>query len=822
MPLPKHYDPKTAEPRLQKLWQEKGIHAFSKDLESPVYSIDTPPATVSGKLHLGHVYSYCQPDFIARFRRMRGENVFYPMGYDDNGLPTERLVEKQLGVTAAELGRTAFIAQCLRVSEEAEKEYRALWEQLGISIDWRYTYRTIDRESRRTAQWSFLDLHRKDFVYRKEAPVIFCPECRTTIAQAELDELERPSMFYTLAFRLENGDSLPIATTRPELLPACVAVFVHPEDARFRFLVGGKVRTPFFGQEVPVIADPAVARDKGTGVVMCCTFGDAMDVDWWRDHHLPLRRVIGPDGRMTEQAGVLAGLSIPQARKRMVVLLAENDLLSGEKPIGQTVRIHERCDTPVEILVASQWFIRVLDFRKELLDAAQAITWHPAHMRSRYQEWVENLRWDWCISRQRAFGVPFPLWHCRDCGEVALAAEDKLPLDPAETLPSQLCSCGSESFRPEADVMDTWATSALTPQIAGRFLSEPDLCSRVVPMSLRPQAHDIIRTWAFYTIAKSFLHFGKLPWKEIAISGWGLAPEGTGKISKSRGGGPAAPDQMIEKHSADALRYWASSVGFGKDSIINEEKIQAGRQLATKLWNVARFAEPFLADYRPEGSQPRLLPADRWILSGLQRVIRRATDNLNKYEYAAARAETEDFFWNDLAGNYLEMVKKRLYEKTGERFEAARYALSCCLLTLVKLFAPFIPHVTEEIYQSLFAGRETESIHRQSWPSANPTFENDAAAEAAGRALVEIATAVRRYKSENNLPLGSPVGLLRLSTGESHLRRILEESLVDIISVTRAEKVEIAQVSPPSGAPSDSHERGMVEVRVVYANGLGW
>ncbi|HEV2459392.1 MAG TPA: valine--tRNA ligase, partial [Ktedonobacterales bacterium] len=534
----------------------------------------------------GHVYSYSHTDFLARFWRMNGYDVFYPMGFDDNGLPTEKLVEKWRGITAPQVGRAEFIQQCLEVSEQAEQDYRALWQRLGLSIDWRYTYRTIDEQARRTSQWSFIDLYRKGLAYRQDAPAIWCPECQTAIAQAELTDIERTSTFYTLAFTLADGSTLPIATTRPELLPACVAVFVHPDDARYTGLIGQQVTTPL-GEKVPLLADAKADPAKGTGAVMCCTFGDTTDIEWWREYKLPLKIIIGRDGHLTEAAGPYAGLTAEEARQRIVADLEARGKLLGREQITQTVRAHERDDVPVEYIVTPQWFVRALDYKAELIAAGERIAWHPEHMGARYREWVENLKWDWGVSRQRYFGVPFPLWYCDACGEVLLADESALPVDPTETAPGRACACGSTSFTPERDVMDTWATSSMSPQIVGRFLSEPALYARVFPFALRPQAHEIIRTWAFYTILKSLHHFGALPWTDVAISGWGLAPEGAGKISKSRGGGPIAPMAVMEKYSADAARYWAASTGPGKDSVISEEKMQTGLKLATKLWNVA-------------------------------------------------------------------------------------------------------------------------------------------------------------------------------------------------------------------------------------------
>ncbi len=786
MTLPKQYHPQTAEPKWEAFWQEHGVYHFDPRSDAPVYSIDTPPPTVSGHLHLGHVYSYSHTDFMARFFRMNGYNVFYPMGFDDNGLPTERLVEKWEGIRVAEVGREAFIARCLAVSERAEADYRALWLRLGLSIDWRYSYRTIDDRSRRASQASFLDLYRKGLVYRQEAPAIWCPECHTSIAQAELNDLERESTFHTLAFALENGATLEIATTRPELLPACVAVFVHPDDARFAALVGQRARVPLFGQWVPILADPGADPEKGTGAVMCCTFGDTADVAWWKTHRLPLRVVLDRAGRLTGLAGEFAGLPALEARARIVEALRAAGLHRGARSITQTVRVHERCDTPVEYVVMEQWFARVLDFKAELLAAGAQVKWHPPHMEARFREWVEGLAWDWCLSRQRTFGVTFPVWYCDACGAVMVADEDELPVDPTTRGPARPCACGGTAFTPETDVMDTWATSSLTPQIVGQLLDDPALYAQVFPFSLRPQAHEIIRTWAFYTLVKSWHHFRAIPWRDAAISGWGLAPEGAGKISKSRGGGPMSPQEMLENFGADAVRYWTSSAGFGRDSVIDVQKIEMGAKLVTKLWNVARFAERFLADYALPAEPPALSPADRWILAGAQRLIRRATEAFQAYDYAAAKHETDAFFWRDFADNYLEMAKLRLY--AGD--PAARWTLHAVLLVLLKLFAPFFPHITEEIYQGLFAAEEGAiSIHCSAWPRPDARFD-DAAALVVGDALVEIATTVRRYKSERGLALSAELAELRI-TAEEPLAAPLAAAEEDLRSITRAKTVVV-------------------------------
>ncbi len=809
MSLPKRYQPQSIEPELQARWQQVGTYCFDLQDQTPVFSIDTPPATVSGRLHLGHTFSYSHPDFIARFWRMNGRNVFYPMGFDDNGLPTERLVVKQLGFQPAGIGREAFIESCLQLSQQVEEEYRELWQRLGLSIDWDYTYRTIDDQSRRIAQSSFLNLYQQGLAYRKEAPAIWCPECQTAIAQAELNDIDLPTEFNTLRFDLipsSDDHSIPngaiaISTTRPELLPACVAIFIHPQDDRYTHLINLQARVPLFGQSVPILADPMVDPAKGTGIVMCCTFGDQMDVAWWHQYNLPLVEAIDRRGCMTALAGQFEGLSIQEARSRILATLKDSGFWSEAQPMSHTIRVHERCDTPVEYLSSPQWFIRLLDAKDLLRQAGEGVDWYPAHMRARYTDWVENLSWDWCISRQRFFGVPFPVWYCQDCGEVLLASPEQLPVDPLINLPLIPCpACGCTDSIPDQDVMDTWATSSLTPQIVGHWLSDRQLYDRVFPFSLRAQAHEIIRTWAFYTLVQSTYHFDTLPWQAALISGWGIAAEGQGKISKSRGGGPMSPLDMIAKYSADALRYWAASTGPGKDAIISEEKIQVGMKLVNKIWHVSRFCSQFIQDFSPDAlfSPSAFSPADRWILSRTQNLVRRVSTSFKTYEYAAAKAETETFFWH-FADNYLEMAKQRLYGPDSPTQTAAQFTLYQVLLTLLKLFAPILPHVTEAVYLDLFASDQgNNSIHTSPWPRPQPDFM-DQAAESLGETLVEIATLVRRYKSEHNLSLGTELSSLKLGTDTPNLVAALDSARPDLLSITRAKQLVIEVFpSPPS------------------------
>jgi len=786
MGFPSSYDPSEAEPRHQAAWATAGIYAFDPADPRPIFAVDTPPPTVSGEIHIGHVYSYVQAEAMVRFQRMRGYNVFYPFGFDDNGLPTERYVERSRGIRARDVGRAAFIAACLETSAEVEARFEQFWQRLGMSVDWRQRYSTIDPEARRTAQWSFLDLHARGLIRREQAPNPWCVECETAVAQAEMDDVARQTTFHTLAFGLAGGATLPIATTRPELLPACVAVFVNPDDGRFAGLIGQEAAVPLLGRRVPILADPSVDPAKGSGAVMCCTFGDAADVRWWREHRLPLIPLVTRQGRLGPAGGAYAGMRLREARAAILADLGAAGLLLGEQPAEQTVRVHERCETPLEILETAQWFVRLLDAKEELLAAGRKIHWHPEHMRVRYEHWVQNLSWDWCISRQRAFGVPFPAWHCRACGATILADESQLPVDPLADAPPRACTCGSANLAPDEDVMDTWATSSLSPQIAGRMLAEPELYRRLFPMQLRPQAHDIIRTWSFYTIARAHLHFGAIPWEALMISGHALDASGR-KFSKSKGNAPVTPMPLIERHGADAVRYWACSAGLGADQPLSEERMRQGRRLATKLWNAARFAAPHIAAAGP-GAAPSL-PADRWLLSALQGLIADATARWEAYDYAGALDLTERFFWGTLCDQYLELAKGRLYDGQGPTRDSARATLAIAFEAVLKLLAPVMPHVSEEVFGHLFPG--AGSVHVAAWPAARPELR-DAAAEAAGEALLALAGAVRRYKSGQGMSLGAPLAGLRLACADPGLRAALQASEHDLRSVSRAARVDWA------------------------------
>jgi len=797
--LPKRYKPREAEPKWQQYWEEKGVFKFDRLSDRPIYSIDTPPPTVSGRIHIGHVFSYVQTEVVARFWRMMGYNVYYPFGYDDNGLPSERLVEKERGVKATDVGRERFVEMCLELTKEYEKEFSTFWRTVGLSVDWGQDYSTIDPRSQRISQRSFIDLYKKGRIYRNEAPTLWCPECHTAIAQAEVEDAEHPSVFYDVAFTLGDRE-IVIATTRPELLPACVAMFAHPDDDRYGDLIGQKATVPLFGHEVPILADEKADPEKGTGLVMCCTFGDTTDIAWWQEHGLDTRMVFDDEGHMNALAPGYEGLYMKKARKKIVADLAEAGLLKGEKPITHDVNVHERCGTELEFSVAAQWFIRVLDMKDEIIAAGAKVDWYPDYMEVRFRNWVENLKWDWCISRQRYYGVPFPAWLCESCGEVVLADESQLPVDPLTAKPPvDVCpECGG-ALKPEGDIMDTWMTSSCTPFLnlgwgeddsrVERFKKTGDDSTEYM-MDMRPQAHDIIRTWAFYTVVKGILNEGKVPWRTAMISGHVLQAD-RAKISKSKGDGGHSPSAIIEERSADATRYWACSSRLGTDTAFSYDLFDAGKRLVTKLWNASKFAIMRLEDFDPDAER-ELTVIDRWLLAKLAGAADRATRSFKNCEYNGALQAAEHFFWHDLCDNYIEIAKKRLYadeggDEAGRR--GAQFALYHALLAALKMFSPVVPHITEELFSLYFAEREgLESIHISDWPVAPDEWRDDAAEEAGELALAVI-EGMRKLKSESKVSVATPLGTLRVATTQA-VWNMLSPLTSELAAVSSADSVE--------------------------------
>jgi valyl-tRNA synthetase len=779
MALDNRYNAKESEPRWQKHWADEGIFRFNPDSGKDVFSIDTPPPTVSGMIHMGHIFSYVQAEVLARYHRMTGKEVFYPFCFDDNGLPSERFTEQVKKVRAQDMTRGEFVKLCLEVAKDAEKQFRDLWNSFGFSCDWSLMYTTIDPWVQRLSQRSFLDLVKKNRVYRKEAPTLWCPECQTAVAQAETEDKEFPGHFHNIEFMLADGSgTIPIATTRPELIPACVAVFVNPNDSRWRHLLGKKALVPLYDREVNILADEKVSPDLGSGIVMCCTFGDTTDIEWWSEYSLDLRIILDNRGHMNESTGFLQGMYWKKARIAIVEKLNEGGSRKGGIDITHAVNVHERCGTPLEYLVNRQWFIKILDLKEELLLKGNEINWYPAHFKVRYNHWVENLKWDWCISRQRFYGVPFPVWFCEKCDAPVFAEEKSLPVDPLVDSPEKPCpKCGGTKFKPESDVMDTWATSSLTPQINMKW-GEDDERENVFPMALRPQAHDIIRTWAFYTIVKALLHGNTVPWKDVMISGHSLNTDRQ-KMSKSKGNVAGDPIAALEQFSADELRFWACSSKLGTDVVFSEDVLGEGRRLVTKLWNATRFAEGRLEGFDPE-RKVNLHPFDRWLLSRLTETVNRATAGMEQYEFSICMRETEVFFWKALCDNYLEIAKGRLYGDDPNAQAAAQYTLYTALYTVLRLFAPIMVHITEELYHEVFMPVEKHrSIHVAPWPPG--TYMDEEALRLGNRALLVIEEA-RRWKSENNLSMATSMDSIVAP-------RELEPFEADLKSVTRALKV---------------------------------
>ena len=816
--MPKRYDPHEAEKKWMEYWEKEGIFRFDPKIKErdKIFAIDTPPPTVSGTIHMGHAFGFSQADFIARYKKMRGYNLFYPFGYDDNGLATELFVRKIKGVLPRDMSREDYVKLVLEVTEKAEREFEKLFKRMAMAFDWNLVYRTISPEVTEISQLSFIELYEMGRAYRKEDVTIWCPSCETAIAQVEMEDRKEKAKLYYIRFDVEGGESITIATTRPELMPACVAIYVHPEDERYRHLMGKRAKLPIFGREVPIRANEDVDMEYGTGVVYHCTFGDYADIEWARAFNTDIIIVIDKQGRMNEKAGKYAGLTVREARERIVEDLKKEGRVLKEEDVEHVVNVHERCGTPIEFRVTKQWFIRYLDLREKWLELGRELKWYPEHMRTRYENWVRGLKWDWCISRQRKFGVPFPVWYCKRCGEIIVANREQLPVDPFKDKPLEPCpKCGSTEFIPEQDVMDTWATSSLTPLINAGWEGDNkgELMNTIYPMDLRPQGHDIISFWLFNTVVKCYLHTGKLPWKATMINGHALDPHGR-KMSKSKGN-VIDPREVMDKYCADALRYWASGTKLGDDLPFQEKDVQTAMQLINKLWNASRFVLKHLEDYRPESSRASVVRAeDAWILVRLSKVIKEVTELFEAYEYAKARKLTEQFFWYDLCDNYLEMVKQRLYNRNAyneEEISSAQYCLYHSLLAVLKMLAPIMPYITEEIYSYHFREVESKrSIHEASWPSPEPWWENGEV-EQKGNVVVSLLSAIRQFKNRNRMPLNAEIKELILP---EELKAACKEFEPCIMETAKVKKIKYGDVSSPSSILEVEGEEYPVEMRV--------
>ncbi len=820
------------------VWETQGTYKFdSTATRDAVYSIDTPPPTVSGSLHVGHVFSYTHTDTIARFQRMRGKAVFYPMGWDDNGLPTERRVQNYYGVAGDAslpydpawkpkyngdvpkdarrelISRRNFIELCQELTGQDELVFENLWRTLGLSVDWSQTYATIDDRSQRVSQKAFLNMAATGQAYQLEAPTLWDIDFQTAVAQAELEDRELPGAYHRLAFhRTDAQGDVFIETTRPELLPACVALVAHPDDERYRPLFGTTVTTPLFGAQVPVLAHPLAQPDKGSGIAMICTFGDTTDVTWWRELQLPTRAIIGRNGRIISDApeGVasepyarIAGKTTKQAQAEVVAMLTKSGELIGEpKKITHPVKHFEKGDRPLEIVTSRQWYVRTVANKDRLLEFGRQITWHPDYMRHRYENWVEGLNGDWCISRQRFFGVPFPVWYPVTAdGEANYEAPiyadaATLPVDPQSTTPPGFTEAQRGvpgGFVGDPDIMDTWATSSVTPQIAGGW-DEPgsDLFERIygdTGMDLRPQGHDIIRTWLFTTVVKSHAEFDRIPWKSAAISGWILDPDRK-KMSKSKGN-VVTPLHMLEEYGSDAVRYWAASARPGVDTAFDPGQMKIGRKLAIKLLNASKFVLGITGGAAPEPAAITS-PVDHGIVARLADLVADATAAFEAYDYARALERTESFFWN-FCDDYVELVKNRAYDNDGldpAGAASARAALSLSLSAVQRLLAPFLPFVTDEVWSWWHDG----SIHATPWPAAAELGPKVDESDSAYAAATEVLGAIRRAKTEGKRSMRWPVTSVSV---------VADQAFLDAVAAAAGDIRSAGGVSELSGSVGD-------------------
>lgn len=778
MDIPKNYHHNYVESKWLSNWDLR-MYQY-KDSDKNNFIIDTPPPYPTGNFHMGNALNWCYIDFIARYKRMKGFNVMFPQGWDCHGLPTEVKVERMYNVTKNQIPRYEFRGLCENLTRENIALMKQTMKRLAFSTDWTQEFITMNKNYYTKTQQSFVQMYKSGRIYRSEHPVNWCPRCETAIAFAEVDYKSRSTTLNYIRFRGADGSEIGIATTRPELLYACVAVAINPNDERYSYLAGKKLKVPLYDHEIEVIADENVDPDFGTGAVMICTFGDKQDVRWWKEHNLPLRQAIAKDGRLTDDR--YRGMTIKEGKSRIIGDLDDSGLLYKQEHIEQNIGIHDRCETPIEILSEMQWFVKV--DKEAVLKRAGQIQWIPAYTLTRLKNWTESLDWDWCISRQRVFATPIPVWYCGECNKIMVAEEEWLPVDPTEDEPKSVCECGSSTFTPETDVLDTWMDSSISALHVSGW-PNMELFEKRFPTQLRPQGHDIIRTWAFYTILRSDALASKKPWEVMVINGMVLGEDGQ-KMSKSFGN-IIAPETIITEYGTDALRQWAAIGGsVGSDIAYNLKDIIASARFLTKLWNVFRFSMIHLSTGVNEAVEfNRLKTTDQWLILKLNELIVSVTQNMEKFEFDEALKKIRTFVWNTLADNYIELAKGRLYEGG----DSAKYALQTALGTIVKLLAPFCPYFTEELFFHLHSGKG--SVHLQSWPEVDAkvtdiiAMKGEEALEAplqSGELIKNIASGIRRYKSEHKIALNA-----RMEGIKAYLTRDIDDGEEDINNAVNAE-----------------------------------
>ena len=742
--ISKEYDFNKVEEKWAGGWDES-VYYFDWNSGKPQYIIDTPPPYPTGNFHIGNALNWCYIDFVARYKRMRGYNVMFPQGWDCHGLPTEVKVEEIYHITKNEVSREEFRRLCEELTAGNIEKMRSTMRRLGFSTDWSNEYITMHPDYYSRTQRSFVRMYEKGMIYREDHPVNWCPRCGTAIAFAEVEYDSRTTTLNYVRFASPLGD-LEIATTRPELLSACVAVAVHPEDERYQKYIKTSVGVPVFDYDVTVLADEEVDPEFGTGVVMICTFGDKQDVRWWVEHDLPLRQTINRAGRMTEISGKYSGLSIQECKEKITEDMTSEKIIFKQEPLDQNVGLCWRCKTPIEILSERQWFVRI--DADDIINTSAQIEWVPEHMEIRLKNWTRTMEWDWCISRQRIFATPIPVWYCKSCGEPLVAREEWLPLDPNQTSPLAACPCGSTEFEPETDVLDTWMDSSISALNVSGWLSEHQ---PRYPCQLRPQGHDIIRTWAFYTILRSQALVGVKPWDSILVNGMVLGEDGH-KMSKSLNNF-IAPEEVISLYGADSFRQWAAIGGSpGNDVMFRWKDVISGGRFLQKLWSMYRFASPHA---KRSDAPPHYHQADRWLLGELDELVAKTTDAVDRFQFDEAFRAIRVFAWDMLADNYIELVKARLYGPGGPEKEAAQATLHTTIVTLARLLAPFVPFIAEEIHQNLTG----TSVHTASWPEplGHPPH-------LPGQLVKEVSAAVRRYKSDRGMALNAPLAGVEVYT----------------------------------------------------------